>query len=401
MPKASRTASTKQKSSYKIKLRSKNIDYWSLNWPKTVTELHVHLGGSVPIYRLWELAVERGIRGMGMSYEDFVDLLKIQPGKVKDLESYLEVYDKVEQIQSGPNALRESIIISIHRAYRTGGMPQVGPGGEGGSPTPLFNIGRYELRLNPMKRTGAVFLRGKHAGLYDVDRVIKAACDAVDEVQLAFRGKLQVGLIFCFGRDVTYDANMILAEKTRIWKERSPHIIGVDLAGPESANTLSSPKALREAQNYFNAAGRGLGRTIHVGETPHVDLKTFLNTIETLMPQRVAHPIVALKSYWNKKDDRGLKLLKERGIVCELCVQSNLLTRAVKDIKEHGRMIATLDDFEIPYTFSTDAPSLQVSSLAEELLVLLRSGAASPEQIMRALKVADEASFLPRTNQTI
>ena len=37
-------------------------------------ELHVHLGGSVPLYRLWEMGIARGIRGVGHNYEAFIQL---------------------------------------------------------------------------------------------------------------------------------------------------------------------------------------------------------------------------------------------------------------------------------------------------------------------------------------
>jgi adenosine deaminase len=366
-----------------------------ITWPQNVTELHVHLGGSVPLYRLWEIAIDRGIRGIGSGYEDFINLLRIQDGKVKDLDSYLEVYDKVELIQSGPAAVRESVIIAVHRAYRTGGMVQVGPGGEGGSPESLFAIRRLELRWNPLKRTGAVFLKGSHAGLYDLDRVIKSAVNALEEVEIGFRGQIHVGQIFCFGRDLTFEANMALARKTRLWREKTNKIIGIDLAGNESINPLSNPRRLEEMRIVFEEAGPGLGRTVHVGETPHVDVETFVKTIETLTPSRVGHPIAALRALWDKKDDRGIKILKERKIVCELCVKSNLLTGAVKDLEEYGRILKTLDEYGIEYTFSTDAPSLQGTSLAQEILMLLNTNAATPEQVLRALKVADNASFLP------
>jgi adenosine deaminase len=369
-----------------------------MKWPAHVTELHVHLGGSVPLYRLWEIAIDRGIRGIGSGYEDFVSILKIQDGKVKDLDSYLEAYDKIELIQSGPASVRESIIIAIHRAYRTGGMIKLGPGGEGGSPESLFAIRRFELRWNPLKRTGAVFLKGSHAGLYDMDRVIKSAVNAVEEVEIGFHGAIQVGHIFCFGRDMTFEANMALARKTRLWREKTNKIIGIDLAGHESINPLSSPRKLEEMRIVFDEAGPGLGRTVHVGETPHVDVETFIKTIEALNPSRVGHPIAAIRALWEKKDDRGIRLLQERKIVCELCVKSNLLTSAVKDIEEYGRIIGTLDEYGIPYTFSTDAPSLQGTSLAEELLMLLSARAASPDQILRALQVAEQASFLPPIN---
>jgi len=366
----------------------------SIKWPNSVTELHVHVGGSVPLYRLWEIAVERGIRGLGKGYDDFLSRVRIDGSKVHDLDSYLEVYDTIELIQSGPDAIRQSIIIAIHRAYRTGGMAHLGPGGEGGDPDPLFSIGRLELRLNPLKRTGAVFHKGKHAGLYDVDRIIKSCCDAVEDVALAFRGKIEVGLIFCFGRDMTYEANMILAEKTAQWKEVYPCIVGLDLAGSEAVNPLNDAKKLEEMSQVYKEAGKGLGHTVHVGETTHIDIDTFIKTIEAINPQRVAHPIVAYRAYIENKDDRGFKLLKERNIVCELCVKSNLLTRALPSLEEYGKFINILDKYEIPYTFNTDAPSLQVSSLAQEILMLLEHGLINEEQILRSFKAADEFSFL-------
>ena len=69
----------------------------AISWPKNVTELHVHLGGSVPLYRLWEIAIDRGIRGIGSGYEDFINILKIQAGKVKDLRAKGEEQHKAGQ----------------------------------------------------------------------------------------------------------------------------------------------------------------------------------------------------------------------------------------------------------------------------------------------------------------
>ena len=365
----------------------------TITWPEVVAETHVHLGGSVPLHRLWEIAIERGIRGIGTEYDEFVELLQIKTDRVRDLDSYLEVFDRVELIQSGPTAVRESVVIAVHRAQRTGGMRHLGPGGEGGLDR-LFKIGRLELRFNPLKRTGAVFLKGSHAGLYDVDRIILAACDALEELHVGFRGAIECGLIFCFGRDMTFEANMVLARKTAEWRKRNKLIVGVDLAGHESINSLASPKQLQEMKEIFDAVGADCPRTVHVGETRHVDIETFIATIEALNPQRVAHPITAFRAFSEDHDDRGLKLLKERDITCELCVQSNLLTHAVRSLEEYGRMLRTFDDFGISYCFSTDSPSLQVTSLANELMLLLESGAATTEQVLQALQIGWDRSFL-------
>ncbi len=364
---------------------------------RELTELHVHLGGSVPIYRLWEMGIERGIRGVAGSYQDFIKVLHRSFETAGDLDRYLEVFDTVELIQAGPQAVAESIRIAINGAYRTGGMRQLGPGGEGGDPDPVFAITQLELRFNPLKRTGAMLSRDGYSGLYDVDRIIRAACESAEESEIAYRGEIRTGLIFCFGRDMSWEANKILAQKVHHWKKTHKKVVGIDLAGPESAITLENPSDLKQMAEIYELAGDGIGRTIHVGETRHVNLETFLQTVEALKPHRVSHPIVAARALWEDNDARGLDLLAKKNIICELCIQSNLLTGAIKSAEEYGKLLRTLDQFGIRYTFSTDSPALQLTTLAAELEFLLLHKAATPEQILGAIKNANDATFIKAT----
>jgi len=364
--------------------------------PDGVTEQHVHLGGSVSIYRLWEMGQIRGIRGLG-SYDQFVHLAHRRPDTITSLDEYLRVFDLVEAIQSGPDGLRESIQVAVSGAYRTAGMRQLGPGGEGADPEPPLAVRKLELRLCPLKRTGAPFLRGEHAGLYDLDRIIMAACQAAAETEVIYRGEMRVGLIFCFGRDLTWEANAVLAAKTRRWRSVYPNIIGVDLAGSERVCPLSDPEDRARMRELFEeAAGSGggaLGRTLHCGETPFVDLDTFLATLTTLEPQRVAHPLTAAHAYWQGGDERGLRLLAEQGISCELCPWSNHLTGALP-IERTGALLRLFEEFHIGYTLSTDSPALQKTSLALEIELLLTRGGVQPEQISRAFATAEATTFL-------
>lgn len=363
-----------------------------------VTEQHVHLGGSVSIYRLWEMGQMRGIRGLG-SYDQFVRLAHRRPDTITSLDEYLRVFDLVEAIQSGPDSVRESIQVAVSGAYRTAGMRQLGPGGEGADPDPPLAVRKLELRLCPLKRTGAPFLRGEHAGLYDLDRIIMAACQAAAETEVIYRGEMQVGLIFCFGRDLTREANAVLATKTRRWRSVYPNLIGVDLAGSERSCPLSDPEDRARMRELFaEAAGSdagSLGRTVHCGETPFVDLETFIATITALEPHRVAHPLAAVHAYWQEGDERGLRLLAERGITCELCPWSNHLTGALP-IERSGALLRLLDEFHIGYTLSTDSPALQKTSLALEIELLLTRGGVQPEQISRAFATAEATTFLRR-----
>ena len=52
-----------------------------------VTEQHVHLGGSVSIYRLWEMGQMRGIRGLG-NYEEFISQAHLRPDSIHSLVSH-------------------------------------------------------------------------------------------------------------------------------------------------------------------------------------------------------------------------------------------------------------------------------------------------------------------------
>ncbi|MBI3328449.1 MAG: hypothetical protein HYZ81_17325 [Nitrospinae bacterium] len=364
--------------------------------PEGVTEQHVHLGGSVSIYRLWEMGQMRGIRGLG-SYDQFVRLAHRRPDTITSLDEYLRVFDLVEAIQSGPDSLRESIHVAVSGAYRTAGMRQFGPGGEGADLEPPLAVRKLELHLCPLKRTGAPFLHGEHAGLYDLDRIIMAACQAAAETAVIYRGEMKLGLIFCFGRDLTWEANAVLATKTRRWRAIYPNLVGIDLAGSERARSLAHPNDRARMRELFDeAAGTGprsLGRTLHCGETPYVDLDTFLATVEALAPHRVAHPLVAAHAYWQRGDDRGLRLLADRGITCELCPWSNHLTGALP-IERTGALFRLLDEFHVGYAISTDSPALQKTSLALEIELLLTRGGVKPEQISRAFATAEATTFL-------
>lgn len=359
--------------------------------PEGVFEVHVHLGGAVAIHRLYESAVDRGIRLPVQSYDEFADLLHRRADNSGSLEKYLEIYEVAERIQSGPHALRESVLIALNGAARTGGSTRVAEG-EALIPLPhRLPLTGLELRFNPLKRNGG--------GLWDLDRVMLAACSGVEEIQTAYKGRLRAGLIVCLGRDLPDEENLILARKTALWASKGLPVVGLDLAGPESANNLSDPARLKKMAEFYEMAN--VGRTVHCGETRSINLETFLATLRELKPQRVGHPLAACRAHWEDGDDRGLRLMAERGIVAELCVVSNLLTRAVENVEQYGRLLKTLDEFGIEYCFSTDAPSLQKTTLASELELLLSRGAATLDQLERSLVSAARCTFLRVGNETV
>lgn len=367
---------------------SKPLDASLLKIPaEGVVELHVHLGGAVPIHRLFEAAVDRGIRLPVSTYHEFSNLLHRRKDNSGSLEKYLEIYEVAERIQSGPRALRESVLIALNGAARTQGASSISSEGEAVTPARAqLPIRALELRLNPMKRNSG--------GIWDLDRVMLAACSAIAEVETAYKGALRAGLIVCLGRDLPPDQNRVLAEKVSLWSREGLPIVGIDLAGAESAQTLADPAKLAEMAEIFALAGDKVGRTVHCGETRDINLETFMATLTALKADRVGHPLVVARSYWEDGDARGLEFMQEHGIVAEMCVVSNLLTGAVENVETYGRLLELFDKFGVKYTFSTDAPALQKTTLASELQLLLNAGAATPSQLEESFQTAVEASFL-------
>ncbi|MBT9584590.1 hypothetical protein IV102_14695 [bacterium] len=352
-----------------------------------VVEQHVHLGGAVPIHRLYEAAVDRGIRLPVQSYAEFANLLHRRRDNSGTLERYLEIYEVAERIQSGPQAVRESVLIALNGAARTGGASSVAAEGEAVTPARhQLPIRALELRFNPMKRNGN--------GIWDLDRVMLSACSAVNEIRTAYKGLLRAGLMVCLGRDLPFEENQILARKVGLWADQGLPVVGIDLAGPESSNPLSDPLKLEQMAELFLLAGPKVGRTIHCGETRAIDVETFVSTVKSLQPARIGHPLAALRAYWEDDDARGLQLMAERGIVAELCMLSNLLTGAIDRVEDYQRVLNTFDQFHIEYTFSTDAPALQKSTLASEIGLLLDRDAASLDQIERSFETAARTTFL-------
>jgi len=230
---------------------------------------------------------------------------------------------------------------------------------------------------------------------YDSDRIINQVVGMLRAFALS-QENFETGLIISLGRDFSPAVNLSLAKKVKKWREvHGDMIVGLDLAGFEGEQTLSETEALGHmAHCYEVAMGNDGGRTVHCGETEHIDLATFKATIEDLKVSRVGHPIAPVRAYWEKGDASGLELMAELGVVAELCPWSNMLTKALPSLEKFGEMLGVFDKFNIRYTLSNDSPALQRTTLALEIEWLLEAGAINAEQLERSFQAADEASFL-------
>ncbi len=321
--------------------------------PQTeLAELHVHLGSSVDPAVMWEVAHSQGIRLPTKDYWRFVDLITVNPRRVKSFEDYLALFHWTELIQSSPLAIESSVYHTIAGAYRKN------------------NITLLELRFNPMKRN-----RG---GERDLDQIMMAAVRGVDRASLEY--PVKTGIIICLDRTFDRHLNEILLEKALKYKSRG--VVGLDIAGSAMKGFhYSDCKAL-----YKRARKEGLGLTVHAGEDE--GHHSVLEVLEHLEPERIGHGVRSTE------DPETMDKLRMSGVTLELCPSSNLNTRVVKGVGDLKRVFRQLNASKVKYTINTDGPEMLLTNLRNEIDFLLRNGVITKEDVLRANRNAFSASFI-------
>jgi adenosine deaminase len=326
-----------------------------------LAELHTHLGASVDPAVMWTLAHEQGIALPVKDYWEFVDLVTVDPRGVEGLPELDGIYKWTELIQSSPLAVERSVHGAIGGAYRT------------------QNITTLELRFNPMKRN-----RG---GERDLDHIIMAAVRGLDRAGLEYP-RVRAGLILMMDRTFDQAQNEVIIEKAIRYRDRG--VVGVDIAGPRPNGGRYPYADLAPLVEQARAAG--LGVTIHVGEEGGSNGITEIGeVVESLRPERIGHGILAAQ------DDEVVQLVREAGVVLEICPTSNLLTRALPDEDALRETVSIFVDRNVPFTIATDGPEMMRTHLRDELELLLTLGALGPDTLREVNARGHEAAFVSRT----
>ena len=328
---------------------------------RELSDLHIHVGGAVAPHVLWSIAHEQGFKLPVADYWEFKELVSARPGKVGSLDEYLAVLHQwTEKIQSSPQAMERSVHEVIGKEYRSS------------------RVSLIELRFNPMKRN--------QGGERDLDHIIHAALRGMDRAMMEYG--VQAGLIFCLAREFPLELNEILVQKAIKYQRRG--VVGIDLAGTEQhALELQPAEVKRYRALYAEARKAGLKTTVHTGETARTGAEGVRAVVEELEPHRIGHGICAAR------DEGVMDLLRERGVVLEICPSSNLATRAIASLDELGTILRRFWDHGVKFTINTDGPYLHDTNMRSEVRLLREAGVLSDEQLEQTFRWAREATFIP------
>ena len=114
-------------------------------------------------------------------------------------------------------------------------------------------------------------------------------------------------------------------------------------------------------QYYKTANALGMTTTIHCGEPNYEGVEDTLATIlERYKPKRIGHGVQI------HRFPKLMKLASSMGVTFEICISSNLVTKAVESKKKFIDIFKKFEEYQINYTICTDSTFSLDTNIAKE-----------------------------------
>jgi len=278
-------------------------------------DLHTHLDGSITPKIAEQLAA---IQGTPLPFDraELERRLRV-PADCTDLETFLSCFALPVSLLQTYESLREAARLVAEDMK---------------SQSIIYAEIRYAPRLHTVR------------GMSQEDAV-KAVLEGIGQSGLA------ANVILCCmrmpGNDLENRETVELAGKYLV---EDGGVVALDLAGAEAPFPLANYREL-----FGRARALGIPVTIHAGEAAGAD--NVRRAIE-LGAKRIGHGV---RIYENPA---VMELVKEKGIVLEMCPTSNRQTCAVPDM-HHYPLMAYLDQ-GIKVTLNTDDPAIEGTDIRQE-----------------------------------
>ena len=257
-----------------------------LRLPKA--ELHCHLDGSVRPHTLLDLAAERDVTLPAHNVEQLDEYMIVR--NAGNLEDYLARFSVTLSVMQDAEALERIARELVVDAARDG-------------------IRYIEIRYSPVLNT--------QEGL-SLDEAVEAPLRGI--ATGTFESGTIGRLIICALRHLDPAVSSELARLAVAYKHRG--VVGFDLAGAEQGHPAS-----RHIESFAYARAHDLAVTVHAGEGDGAD--SIRQAVHALGANRIGH---ATRLF----EDHSLsQYVNDRRIALEICLTSNVQTRAVESYQAH------------------------------------------------------------------
>jgi adenosine deaminase len=309
-------------------------------------ELHVHLDGSLRAETMLELATEYGKPMPASDAERLRDYMHVRDAR--NLVEYLERFEVTLSVMQTSDALERI-------AY------------ELAADLAAENVRYAEIRFSPILNT--------REGL-PLTEAVEAPLRGLRRAEEEFG--IRTGIIICGIRNMDPSTSRDLADLTVAFKGRG--VVAFDLAGAE----YNYP-AKKHKDAFFTVINKNMAATIHAGEA--YGPESIHQALHYCKAHRIGHGTRL------HEDPDLLSYVKDFRIPVEICLTSNIQTRAAPNYARHP--LRRYYDADLVLSLNTDNRLMSATTVTDEFWrAHQHQGFSWPELVDLSL-MAFEAAFLP------
>jgi adenosine deaminase len=315
-------------------------------------ELHCHLDGSVRPQTLIELGREHRTPMPATDVEALRDFMIVRDAR--NLEDYLTRFDVTLSVMQTAEAL-ERIAYELAEDAAAEGVRYI------------------EMRYSPVLNTRHDLSLGE---------AVEAPLRGIERAQRDHG--IVSRLIICALRNLSPGISLELARLAVAYKDRG--VAGFDLAGGERGHPASV-----HAEAFAHAREHGLACTCHAGEGAGAD--SVREAVYACGAQRLGHATHLI-------EDLALTdLVNERGITLELCLTSNVQTRAAASYETHP--MRRYFDKGMNIVLNTDNRLMSGTTLTDEYAHAAEHLDFSFDELCKVALNGFESAFLPAAQREV
>ena len=309
-------------------------------------DLHVHLDGSLRPQTMIELAGAADVALPVTEAEALGAYMHVREGR--DLEDYLARFEiTLALMQTEPAIERIAYELAEDAAAE--------------------NVRYMEVRFCPELNT--------RAGLTG-EQVLEAALNGLRRAEADH--EIATAVIVCGLRNLPVQTSIAMAELAVAYRDRG--VVAFDLAGAERGHP-----PIDHQPAFHIAADANLGVTIHAGEA--FGPASIHQAIHYCNARRIGHGT----RLWEDPDLLGF--VNDFRIPLEICLISNVQTRATPSLEEHP--LRVFYDQGLVVTLNTDNRLMSATTMTDEFLHAHRSLGFTWEELCDLTVMGFESAFLP------
>jgi adenosine deaminase len=309
-------------------------------------ELHLHFDGALRPATMLELARDAGVELPAPDPESLARFMLVQDAR--HLEDYLARFDITVSLLQTEAAIERVAYEMVEDA--------------------AADTLRYmEVRYDPHLST--------HGGL-TMDQVVAAQRRGFDRGERDFG--IRTGIINCTLRHYDPARSVEIARHSVRCKPLG--VVGFDLAGGEAGRPPG-----RHGEAFDIALAGNLGITVHAGEAAGAE--SVAEAVRRCHAVRIGHGTRL------REDPELLAYVRDRQILIEINITSNLQTRVVREAREHP--VRGYFDAGLAVTLCTDSWLMSGVRLTDEYWLAHQQLGFTREEIDRMILNAFAGAFLP------